>query len=413
MVDCPSEAVGQEAGPPQVLVFGRLIDVGIGAMDILQELDVQGRLMIHNVIPELYSNPHEVREAVQEVIGNCRALICRPSRGGKITAYLTGDLKEPFHIATISKGIDHIQTTSTSGQVNIIRSTGEGNGPAVAELAMILACLLLRPVHRAAWGTAHGDFKNSSFDGSRQLEGLTWACIGSGAQVSYLLERLLGWRLNHLIIFHPEMNETRLQACVAGVARIAKKASVAGGKSGLDVSPNRENSLKLTVTLSDDTELTIEGTRNLADALSRAEIVSIHVPLTRDKDDAGRAPTLSMFDEQLLNQMKKGSLLINVSRGDIVVEGAILDAIRSGTLFGYGSDVINQEAEDSADPADSVLWSALISDNANLPTDPSMLNLILTPHIGGNTVDAINAVADDVVNRLLEVLGVPLDDGAV
>jgi phosphoglycerate dehydrogenase-like enzyme len=91
--------------------------------------------------------------------------------------------------------------------------------------------------------------------------------------------------------------------------------------------------------------------------LPRADVVVICVPLTGE--------TERMFDRAALAVMKKGSYLINISRGRVVDTDALVAALADGTLSGACLDVVDPEPL----PADHPLWG--------------MRNVILTPHIAG------------------------------
>lgn len=102
---------------------------------------------------------------------------------------------------------------------------------------------------------------------------------------------------------------------------------------------------------------TIESTASLNELLSWSDILCICCPLTKE--------TEKLINQQTLNQLKKGAYLINVTRGEIIDEDALIESLKSGHLKGAGLDVTPREPL----PEDSELWS--------LP------NVILTPHTAG------------------------------
>jgi len=113
---------------------------------------------------------------------------------------------------------------------------------------------------------------------------------------------------------------------------------------------------------------------SLEELVSTSDIVSIHLPATQE--------TESLFDAALLGRMKEGAILLNTSRGDIVDEAALLDAIESRGLR-VGLDVYPDEpASGKAE------WSSKLAQHPNV---------VGTHHIGASTAQAQRAVADGVV----------------
>lgn len=111
------------------------------------------------------------------------------------------------------------------------------------------------------------------------------------------------------------------------------------------------------------------------DALvARADVVSLHVPLNDG--------TRGLFDRARIAQMKPGAILINTARGGIIAEEAVAEALREGRLAGAALDVFEVEPL----PADSIL--------AGIP------NLILTPHIGGVTLESNQRVSSMIAEQV-------------
>ena len=108
--------------------------------------------------------------------------------------------------------------------------------------------------------------------------------------------------------------------------------------------------------------------------LPRCDAVILALPLNE--------LTRDLFDAERLSRMKEGSVLVNMARGQVVVEDALVDALESGHLWGAGLDVTYTEPL----PDESLLWTAP--------------NLILTPHVGGQCKTRI----DDMTNFFCENL---------
>ena len=108
--------------------------------------------------------------------------------------------------------------------------------------------------------------------------------------------------------------------------------------------------------------------------LEQSDVVSLHVPLSRE--------TKHMIDANALTKMKRGAYLINTSRGALVDENALCDALESGQLRGAGLDVYEFEPEVN-------------------PRLLAMKNVVVLPHIGSATEEARNAMARIAATNVL------------
>jgi len=116
----------------------------------------------------------------------------------------------------------------------------------------------------------------------------------------------------------------------------------------------------------------------LAELLNRADVISVHVPLT--------AETRGLIGRGEIEAMKSGAVLLNVARGGLVDEAALADALRSGHLGGAAIDVFTAEPM----AADNPLRDAP--------------NTILTPHLGASTAEAQDRVGIEMAEQLLLAL---------
>jgi glyoxylate reductase len=98
----------------------------------------------------------------------------------------------------------------------------------------------------------------------------------------------------------------------------------------------------------------------IADALSQADFVSVHVPLLREGESS--TPTYHLFNERTLRAMKPTAYLVNSSRGPVVDEAALAKALRENWIAGAALDVYEQEPL----PADSPLRDPAIADRCRL-----------------------------------------------
>lgn len=130
--------------------------------------------------------------------------------------------------------------------------------------------------------------------------------------------------------------------------------------------------------------------RDLREMLKRSDIVTLHVP--------SDATTRNMINAETLKAMKKGAILINHSRGDVVDIAALKNALASGKLSGAAIDVFPDEPEKSGDGFSTPLQG--------LP------NVILTPHIGGSTEEAQANIGLDVMTKLIKYLDFGTSEGS-
>ncbi len=110
------------------------------------------------------------------------------------------------------------------------------------------------------------------------------------------------------------------------------------------------------------------------------DIITLHTPLNDE--------TRNMIGERELSMMKHGVILINAARGGIINEGALLNVLKSGKVSGAAMDVWSEE------PPKSEILKELISQE----------RLVVTPHLGANTVEAQVNVAVDVSKEILNYL---------
>jgi len=121
---------------------------------------------------------------------------------------------------------------------------------------------------------------------------------------------------------------------------------------------------------------------NLEDLLTKAHVVSLHgIP--------GQSPIL---DAALISELRRDAIVINTARGALIDEAALAEALHSGRIAAAGLDVYTVEP---------------------LPTDSPLLscpNLVLTPHMGGSSVEALERTALEVAGKVIEGLGLALPE---
>ncbi len=130
---------------------------------------------------------------------------------------------------------------------------------------------------------------------------------------------------------------------------------------------------------------------SLDELLKYSDFVSLHVPETPQ--------TKNMISEKQLNQMKKGAFLINASRGTVIDIPALVSSLKSSHLGGVAVDVFPNEPQSNSETFKSPLRG--------------ISNVILSPHIGGSTEEAQEAIGLEVAESFIKFLRNGSTRGAV
>ena len=232
-------------------------------------------------------------------------------------------------------GVNQVNLKAATKNGVVVFNAPYSNTRSVAELVMGLAIMLIRRIPDKN-KAAHEGIWMKDAKGSFELRGKTLGIIGYGnigSQVSVLAEGL-GMK----VIFYDV--ETKLPM-----------GNASDGKT-------------------------------LKEVLNRADIVTMHVPET--------SQTKNIINKTTLKQFKKGAILINYARGEVVDLDALRKFILDGHVGGAAIDVFPWEPEKNGDRFQNPLQ--------DLP------NVILTPHIGGSTEEAQQNIGEDVSIKLLNYL---------
>lgn len=232
-------------------------------------------------------------------------------------------------------GVNQVDLEAATDKGIAVFNAPYSNTRSVAELVIGAAIMLIRRIpdknnaaHRGVW------LKEAS--GSYELRGKTLGIVGYGnigSQVSVLAESL-GMK----VIFYDV--ETKLPLGNASDARTLKEL------------------------------------------LGKADVITLHVPETDQ--------TKNLLNRTNLKFCKKGAIIINYARGEVVELPALRKAIDSGQIGGAALDVYPQEPEKNGDAFETPLQNAP--------------NVLLTPHIGGSTEEAQQNIGEDVSTKLLNYL---------
>ncbi len=119
-----------------------------------------------------------------------------------------------------------------------------------------------------------------------------------------------------------------------------------------------------------------DGLVDLDTILRESDVITLHAPLTPE--------TRNMIGADELRKMKTTAILINTARGGLVDEAALAAALKSGEIAGAGFDVLTEEPPK----------------NGNVLLDPSIPNLIITPHVAWASREAMQVLADQLVDNI-------------
>jgi len=118
------------------------------------------------------------------------------------------------------------------------------------------------------------------------------------------------------------------------------------------------------------------GRTEFAEMLQQSDIVTLHCPLTDDTRD--------MFGRSEFEMMKRNALLINTARGALLQDDALIDALKNGLIAGAAVDCLREEPPTNGSPL----------------LDLDLANLIVTPHVAWASDEAVQALADQVVDNI-------------
>jgi glyoxylate reductase len=264
-------------------------------------------------------------------------------------------------VAQFAVGFDNINRTDANRYRIPFTNTADVLTEATAEFAFFLMGALARKLWSAEhltrenkWGYWHPFLP---FLGD-EVTGKTIAIIGTGRIGLAMIKKCAGFDMNILCYDPAYQNE----AYIKGIQEVLDLRHARG------ISPEK-NSIKYTPALEE--------------ALRQADYVSVHVPLLREGESP--APTYHLFNERTLRMMKPTAFLVNTSRGPVVDEAALAEALKNGVIAGAGLDVFEFEPK----------------------VDPGMMelpNVVLAPHIGSATKATRTAMAKLAVENCLAAL---------
>ena len=295
-------------------------------------------LAVKNFQKQGYTQVEKITKALTEEdlvkeVSNVHILGIRSKT--QITSRVLDAAKKLQAIGCFCIGVNQVNLKAATKNGVVVFNAPYSNTRSVAELVIGLSVMLIRRIPDKN-KAAHDGIWMKDAKGSYELRGKTLGIIGYGnigSQVSVLAEAM-GMK----VIFYDV--ETKLPL-----------GNATDGKS-------------------------------LKEVLGRADIVTLHVPET--------SQTKNLINKTTLKYFKKGGILINYARGEVVDLEALRKSIEDGLISGAAIDVYPWEPEKNGDRFQTPLQ--------DLP------NVILTPHIGGSTEEAQQNIGEDVSIKLFNYL---------
>ncbi|KAF1941651.1 phosphoglycerate dehydrogenase [Clathrospora elynae] len=283
-------------------------------------------------------------EELKSIISDYEALIIRSET--KVTANLLSAAKKMRVVARAGVGVDNVDVQNATSHGIIVVNSPSGNINAAAEHTIALLMAVARNVGDASQSIKAGKWERSRLVGV-EAKGKTLAIVGLG-KVGLTVARIANGLGMRLIAYDPYANPN-----LAAAASVILQPS-------------------------------------LADILKEADFLTLHTPLV--------ASTKGMIGKAELASMKPTARILNVARGGMIDEDALVEALDAGTIAGAGIDVFTSEP-----PAPDSSASRLIAHS----------KVVATPHLGASTKEAQENVSIDVCEQVVSILSGELPRSAV
>ena len=260
----------------------------------------------------------------------------------KVTAKVIEAAERLKVIGRAGSGLDNVDTQAATRRGVVVMNTPGGNTVTTAEHTMSLILAMTRQIPQATSSMKAGKWEKERFMGV-ELYNKTLGIIGIGQIGGYVAKLAQGLSLN-VIAYDPYLSEEQAQ--------------------------------KMGVHLVD-----------LAEIYRRADIISVHTPLT--------AETRSLINADAIAQMKPGVMIVNCARGGVINETDLVEALKARRVAAAAFDVFEEEP---------------------IRTDHPLLALdtfICTPHIGASTEEAQENVAVGIAEQIVDYFTKGLARGAV
>ncbi|MCS7114961.1 MAG: phosphoserine phosphatase SerB [Nitrososphaerota archaeon] len=297
---------------------------------ICDPIDEEGIELFQKFGFEVVNKPGITFEDLKKEVADCDVLIVRSRT--KVTKEIIDFGKNLKVIARAGAGIDNIDVEYAEKKGIKVICASDAVANSVAELTVGLMLSLARQIPRADHEMKNGKWAKNELEGW-ELRGKTLGIIGFG-------------RIGQ---------------------RVAQLAKAFGMKILIyDLNKPAENSLK---------ELNAQLV-SLDELLNKSDIITLHVPLTNQ--------TYHMIGRNEIGKMKDGVYVVNTSRGSVIDEKALFDALKTGKIAGAALDVYEKEP----------------------PNDRSIVelkNVVCTPHIGAQTLEAQKDTSVDIATKIIQL----------
>lgn len=274
------------------------------------------------------------RARLFDLLSECEALIVRNQT--QVDAELLDHAPKLKVVGRLGVGLDNLDLNALRERGITVVTGGNANAVAVAEYTLAAMLALARKLPAADRSTKGGAWDRATFGAGVELYGKTLGLIGLGDIGARVAKRADAFGMR-VIAHDPLITPTHFAAAEFGVTLMA-----------------------------------------LDDVLRESDFVSLHVPLL--------PATANLINAERLARMKPTAILINTSRGGIVDEPALVQALGEGRLGGAALDVRAHEPPGEADPL------------------AQFENVLLTPHVAGLTAESQARVCTAVAEDVLRVL---------
>jgi D-3-phosphoglycerate dehydrogenase len=277
----------------------------------------------HEIVVEINPSPERLLELISDVEG----VVIRSAT--KITKEVLENAPRLKAVGRAGIGLDNVDVKYATQRGVMVINAPQSNILSAAEHAIALLLAQARYIPQAHNSLVGGKWERSKFEGV-ELYGKTMGIVGLGRIGALVAQRCLAFGMN-LIAYDPYISQERAE------------------KMGVEL-------------------------KSLEDLVKDSDFISIHLPKSKE--------TMGLINKDLLAKAKDGVRIVNASRGGIIDETALFDALSSGKVGGAALDVFAEEP-----PFGSPLLG-----------HP---NVVVTPHLGASTTEAQDKAGITIAEQLI------------